>query len=120
MGGDWNVKRISNPAYKGFWEAKKVANPEWVDDDQLYKYDEFGFVRFDILQSKAGTIFDNIIITDDVAEADNFAKKWKELSEVEKQMKKEDEDSKNSGDNKDEDDDDDPDDKKDSDDSDEV
>merc|ERR1712003_292112 len=90
--GDWNGKRISNPAYKGFWEAKKIANPEYQDDDMIYKYDDFGFVGFDLWQVKGGTIFDNVIITDDLAEADSFAKKWKELSEVEKSKKKEDDD----------------------------
>merc|ERR1712066_740662 len=90
--GEWYVKRISNPAYKGFWEAKKIANPEYEDDDKLYKYDDFGFVGFDLWQVKGGTIFDNVIITDDVSEADAFAKKWKALSEVEKAKKKEEDD----------------------------
>merc|ERR1712187_169059 len=92
--GEWSVKRISNPAYKGVWEAKKIANPEYVDDDELYKYDDFGFIGFDLWQVKGGTIFDNVIITDDVAEADAFAKKWKALSEVEKAKKKEEDDKK--------------------------
>merc|ERR1712160_18973 len=81
--GEWSAKRISNPAYKGFWEAKKIANSEYKDDDALYKYADFGFLGFDLWQVKGGTIFDNIILTDDKAEADAFAKKWKELSEVE-------------------------------------
>merc|ERR1712190_142015 len=92
--GEWHVKRISNPAYKGFWEARKIANPDFEDDDMLYKYDEFGFIGFDLWQVKGGTIFDNIVITDDVAEADVFAKKWKDLSEVEKAHKKEEDESK--------------------------
>merc|ERR1712066_1031939 len=92
--GDWSVKRISNPAYKGFWEAKKIANPEYVDDDNLYKYDDFGFIGFDLWQVKGGTIFDNVIITDDVAEADAFSKKWKAVSEVETAKKKEEDDAK--------------------------
>merc|ERR1712056_67633 len=75
--GEWFAKRISNPAYKGFWEAKKIANPEYEEDDKLYKYDDFGFIGFDLWQVKGGTIFDNVIITDDVSEADTFAKKWK-------------------------------------------
>merc|ERR1712151_1086956 len=79
----------SNPAYKGFWEAKKIANPEYVDDDALYKYKDFGFLGFDLWQVKGGTIFDNIIITDDVSEAEAFAKKWKAVSEVEKAKKEE-------------------------------
>merc|ERR1711943_14571 len=87
--GDWKAKRISNPEYKGVWEAKKIDNPEYVDDDEIYKFDEFGFIGFDLWQVKGGTIFDNIIITDDKAEADDFAGKWKALSEVEKEKKKE-------------------------------
>merc|ERR1712190_362827 len=92
--GDWMVKRISNPAYKGVWEAKKIANPEYVDDDSLYKFDDFGFIGFDLWQVKGNTIFDNVIITDDVAEADAFVNKWKALSEVEKTKKKEEDDKK--------------------------
>merc|ERR1712115_72870 len=68
--GEWIPKRISNPAYKGFWEAKKIANPEYEDDDSVYKYADFGFIGFDLWQVKGGTIFDNVIITDDVAEAE--------------------------------------------------
>merc|ERR1711998_468234 len=109
--GDWTGKRISNPAYKGFWEAKKIANPEYEDDDSIYKYSDFGFIGFDLWQVKGGTIFDNIIITDDAAEADAFAKKWKALSEVEKSKKKEEEESKKSEDKKKEDEDEDDDDK---------
>merc|ERR1711959_660315 len=109
--GDWYGKRISNPAYKGVWEAKKIANPEYVDDDSVYSYADFGFLGFDLWQVKAGTIFDNIIICDDVAEADTFAKKWKALSEVEKAKKKEEDDAKKSDDKKKEDEDDDDDDK---------
>merc|ERR1711979_149398 len=82
--GDWHVKRISNPAYKGVWEAKKIANPEYEDDDAVYKFADFGFIGFDLWQVKGGTIFDNVIVTDDTAEADAFAKKWKALSQHEK------------------------------------
>merc|ERR1711920_547003 len=92
--GDWYGKRISNPAYKGVWEAKKIANPEYVDDDSVYSYADFGFLGFDLWQVKGGTVFDNVIITDDKAEADSFAKKWKVLSEVEQAKKKEEDDAK--------------------------
>merc|ERR1711988_200205 len=92
--GEWSVKKISNPAYKGFWEAKKIDNPEYEDDDTVYKYADFGFIGFDLWQVKGGTIFDNIIITDEVAEADKFAKMWKALSDVEAAAKKEEDASK--------------------------
>merc|ERR1711943_135411 len=118
--GDWSAKRISNPEYKGVWEAKKIDNPEFVDDDAVYKFAEFGFIGFDLWQVKAETIFDNIIITDNLAEADAFAGKWKALTEVEKAKKKEEddkkkaeEDSKKADADDDDDDDDDEDDKED-------
>merc|ERR1711967_120866 len=105
--GEWSVKRISNPAYKGFWEAKKIDNPEYEDDDTVYKYADFGFIGFDLWQVNGGTIFDNVIICDDKAEADAFAAKWKALSEHEKAEKKKEEDTKNEEEKKKEDDDDD-------------
>merc|ERR1711934_1078490 len=101
--GDWSVKRISNPAYKGFWEAKKIANPEYEDDNTVYKYAGFGFIGFDLWQVKGGTIFDNVIVCDDKAEADAFAAKWKALSEVEKAEKKKADDAKKEDDKKKED-----------------
>jgi len=117
--GEWFVKRVSNPAYKGSWEAKKIDNPEYEDDNEVYKFGNFGFIGFDLWQVKGGTIFDNVIICDDKAEADAFAAKWKALSEHEKAEKtKEDsakkEEDKKKEDEKDDDDDDDEEDKKDS------
>merc|ERR1712085_228239 len=101
--GDWNGKRISNPAYVGFWEAKKIANPEYEDDDMLYKFDDFGFIGFDLWQVKGGTIFENVIICDEKAEADAFAAKWKALSEHEKAEKAKDDSAKKEDDKKEED-----------------
>merc|ERR1712139_3165 len=98
--GDWSVKRISNPNYKGIWKAKDIDNPEYEDDDTVYSYEDFGFIGFDLWQVKGNSIFDNVIITDDKAEADEFAKKWKALSEVEKSKKKEEDYSKKKDDDK--------------------
>jgi len=121
--GEWFVKRISNPAYKGVWTAREIDNPDYKDDDEIYAYDDFGFIGFDLWQVKSGSIFDNVIICDDRAEADEFAKKWKALNEVEKAKKKEEDDAKSkedelkkkdeAADDDDDDDDDDLEDKKD-------
>merc|ERR1711937_5816 len=92
--GEWEAPMKDNPEYKGVWEAKKIANPDYEDDDNLYAFDDFGFIGFDLWQVKGGTLFDNIIITDDKSEADAFAKKWKALSDVEKEKKKEADDAK--------------------------
>merc|ERR1712216_69187 len=114
MGGEWMVKRVSNPEYKGVWTAKDIDNPEYEDDENVYHFEDSGFIGFDLWQVKGGTIFDNVIITDDVAEADEFAKKWKALSDMEKEKKKEEDetkkkedDAKKADDSKDDDDDDD-------------
>merc|ERR1719453_960613 len=85
--GEWKAKRISNPAYKGVWAPKKIANPAYVDDDQLYSYDSFAFVGIDVWQVKSGTIFDNLLITDDVETAKAAADKIKTSMEAEKKMK---------------------------------
>merc|ERR1712187_1025083 len=111
--GEWFAKRVSNPAYKGHWEAKKISNPEYEDDDSVYKYEDFGFIGFDLWQVKGGTIFDNTIITDDKGEADAFAAQWKALSEFEKEKKKEEDDAKKTEEKRDDDDDDDKDDEED-------
>merc|ERR1712094_137346 len=81
--GDWDDEE------DGEWEAPMKDNPDYEDDDNLYAFEDFGFIGFDLWQVKGGTIFDNIIITDDKSEADDFAKKWKALTEVEKEKKKE-------------------------------
>jgi len=72
--GEWKAKRIPNPKYKGPWKAKQIANPEYEADDKLYLFKDMQSVGFDLWQVKSGTIFDNIIITDSVAEAKDFAK----------------------------------------------
>merc|ERR1712046_346179 len=86
--GTWKAKRIKNPAYKGIWEAKLIDNPKYVADDKLYSYASFGHVGIDIWQVKSGTIFDNILITDDVEYAKQHGEKtWKAQKDGEKAMK---------------------------------
>merc|ERR1719231_1701283 len=86
--GVWKAKRIKNPAYKGVWEAKLIANPKYASDDTLYSYPKFSTVGIDVWQVKSGTIFDNILLTDDVAYAKEHAEKtWKAQKDGEKAMK---------------------------------
>merc|ERR1712164_53712 len=85
--GAWKAKRIKNPAYKGVWEAKLIDNPKYSADDKLYSYPKFTTAGIDIWQVKSGTIFDNILITDDVDAAKAAADKIKEGMEAEKKMK---------------------------------
>jgi len=67
--GAWHPKMITNPAYKGPWVHPQIANPEYKPDDTLYHYKSIGAIGFEIWQVKAGTVFDNILVTDSVEEA---------------------------------------------------
>jgi calreticulin len=84
--GEWSPKMIENPAYKGEWVHPMIANPEFKDDDNLYLYESNKYAGIEIWQVKSGTIFDNIIITDDEAEAKKFADLTTVTKEGEKKM----------------------------------
>merc|ERR1712113_366522 len=83
-------RMIDNPDYKGIWEAPDIPNPEFEDDPNLYKYDgekAFKYVGFELWQVKSGTIFDNILVTDDVEYAKKFAEDtWGAMKDAEKTM----------------------------------
>merc|ERR1719231_363301 len=86
--GEWKAKRIKNPAYKGVWEAKLIDNPKYEADDKLYSYPKFSTVGIDVWQVKSGSIWDNILITDDVGYATEHAEKtWKAQKDGEKAAK---------------------------------
>jgi len=72
--GPWKAKQIPNPAYKGPWVHPEIPNPDYYSDDNVYAFDDIGAVGIEIWQVKAGTIFDNIIVTDSVEEAQAFMK----------------------------------------------
>ena len=88
--GEWKPRQIDNPAYKGAWVHPEIDNPEYNAEDakDLGKYDEFCKVGLDLWQVKSGTIFDNFVITDDVAEAKAHAEaNWAATKDAEKAMK---------------------------------
>jgi calreticulin len=84
--GPWRAKRIPNPAYKGPWVHPMIDNPEYKPNANLYAYESFAYVGIEIWQVKAGTIFDNIVVTDSEAEAAEFVKKFEATKKGEKAM----------------------------------
>lgn len=72
--GAWKPKRIANPAYKGAWVHPMIPNPDYKADPNLYHFSDIGGVGLEIWQVTAGTIFDNVLVTDSVAEAEAHAK----------------------------------------------
>jgi len=100
--GEWKPKMIPNPAYKGEWVHPVVPNPAFVDDKNLYAYADNGAVAFEIWQVKAGTIFDNILVTDSVEEAKEHAEKtWAKTKVGEKKAHDDDQEKKRKQDEED-------------------
>merc|ERR1711936_866496 len=90
--GEWKPRQIDNPDYKGKWVHPEIDNPEYNADDAkaLGKFDEVCKIGFDLWQVKSGTIFDNILITDDVDEAKKIGDEtWGATKDAEKKMKDE-------------------------------
>nr|AFJ24760.1 calreticulin-1 [Schmidtea mediterranea] len=86
--GDWKPKEIDNPNYKGPWVHPEIDNPDYKPDNTLYLRGEIGYVGFDLWQVKSGTIFDNILITDEPEYAKDFGlKTWRVTADGEKAMK---------------------------------
>lgn len=86
--GQWKAKKIPNPAYTGPWEHPHIPNPDFKLDHNIYLMPKIGYIAFDLWQVKSGTIFDNILLTDDVDYADKLAETtWASLQEEEKKAK---------------------------------
>jgi calreticulin len=82
--GEWRARQIENSAYKGEWIHPMVPNPDFKDDDTLYQFTDNGAVGFENWQVKSGSIFGNILVTDDLQEAEKAAEKVKKSQEGEK------------------------------------
>merc|ERR1719204_58734 len=64
--GPWRAPKIDNPEYKGEWEHPLIDNPDYVEVKDVYKRGDIEYVGMEVWQVKAGTIFDNMLVTDDV------------------------------------------------------
>jgi len=85
---DWKAKDIPNPAYKGKWIHPEIDNPAYTPEPNLYLFKDIGAVGVDIWQVKSGSIFDNVLITDDADEASTHAEAtWGATKDAEKKAK---------------------------------
>jgi len=64
--GPWRPKRIANPTYKGEWVHPQIDNPKYAADANIYHYPSFKYVGIEIWQVKAGSVYSNFLVTDDV------------------------------------------------------
>jgi len=105
--GEWKAKRIANPAYKGVWKPKQIPNPEYKDDDKLYHFSDIAHVGLDLWQVKSGSIFDNVLVSDDAADAVALYKDYKKHLDAETAAKNAEDEKNKTEEKKDDDDDDD-------------
>jgi calreticulin len=85
--GEWIAPKVANPEYKGEWAPKQIKNADYEEGVQLAAYDSF-FIGYELWVVNNGTIFDNILVTDDVEYAKAQGEKlWKPTSEGEKEKK---------------------------------
>merc|ERR1712118_528993 len=74
-------------AYKGEWKPKQIDNPKFEKDVQLAAYDSM-YVGYELWIVNNGTIFDNILVTDDIEYAKAQGEKlWRPTSKGEKEVK---------------------------------
>merc|ERR1712079_49988 len=95
---DWDFlppKKIKDPEVSkpdDWVDAAKIDDPEYNEDEAktIGKYDEVCKLGFDLWQVKSGTIFDNIMITDDPEAAKKAGEDlWAVTKDAEKKMKDE-------------------------------
>ena len=89
--GEWQPRMVANPEYSGEWSPPMVPNPDFVDDTKVHAVcKNCEFVGIELWQVKAGTIFDDIIITDSLEEALEYAREtFFVKAPAEKEMKAE-------------------------------
>ncbi|XP_067109678.1 calreticulin-like [Osmerus mordax] len=86
--GEWKARMVDNSAYRGKWEHPEIDNPEFSSDPDIYRFSSLGVIGLDLWQVKSGTIFDNFLITDDPALAEEVGEEtWGQTKGPEKKMK---------------------------------
>ncbi|KAG0475270.1 hypothetical protein HPP92_014956 [Vanilla planifolia] len=83
--GPWKQKKIKNPNYSGKWKASMIDNPDFKDDPDLYVFPNLKYVGIELWQVKSGSLFDNVLLTDDPEYAKKVAEEtWGKLKDAEK------------------------------------
>ena len=70
----------------GPWVHPEIDNPDYQEDPNLHVFKDIGAVGFELWQVKAGSIFDNILVSDSIDDANELrASTWDKYHESEKQ-----------------------------------
>ncbi|KMZ09451.1 LOW QUALITY PROTEIN: calnexin [Drosophila simulans] len=68
-----NYNYIDNPNYQGKWAPRKIANPDFFEDLKPFQMTPISAVGLELWSMSSDIFFDNLIITDDVEVARDFA-----------------------------------------------
>ncbi|CAB3374588.1 Hypothetical predicted protein [Cloeon dipterum] len=71
--GKWRPPLIDNPNYKGKWRPRRISNPDFFEDLQPFLMTPIGAVGFELWSMSDSILFDNIIITDSLIVAEQYA-----------------------------------------------
>lgn len=71
--GIWRAPLIPNPNYKGKWTPRRIPNPNYFKDDHPFRMTPIHAVGFELWSMSPLLLFDNLIVTDDEALAEQWA-----------------------------------------------
>ncbi|XP_064116003.1 calnexin-like isoform X2 [Macrobrachium nipponense] len=77
--GKWRPEMIDNPNYRGKWKPRKIHNPDYYEDLEPFKMTSIDAVGIELWSMSDNIYFDNIIVTDTVADAVQFAQETFDL-----------------------------------------
>ena len=68
--GPWKPPMIQNPAFKGHWTPNLIRNPSFYRDSSFGVFEDISYLGIEVFQVTPGSIFDNILVTDDLSYAE--------------------------------------------------
>ncbi|XP_031623952.1 calnexin isoform X2 [Contarinia nasturtii] len=71
--GKWRAPLIDNPNYQGKWAPRRIANPDFFEDFNPFKMTPISAVGLELWSMSNNILFDNLLITDDIVVADEWA-----------------------------------------------
>ncbi|XP_052892680.1 calnexin-like isoform X1 [Anopheles moucheti] len=71
--GKWRPPLIANVNYQGKWAPRKIPNPDFFEDLTPFRMTPIAAVGFEIWSMSSDILFDNVVICDDEAVADEWA-----------------------------------------------
>ncbi|XP_049290724.1 calnexin-like isoform X1 [Anopheles funestus] len=71
--GKWRPPLIANVNYQGKWAPRMIPNPDFFEDLTPFRMTPIAAVGFEIWSMSSDILFDNVVICDDEAVADEWA-----------------------------------------------